>query len=297
MYRIIDTSKYWATISFVSALVSVVFLAVWGLKLGIDFTGGSSIQLHFPDTASRPSIDEMSAALSTVNITDERIQTAGDTDLLIKLPYINNDQREQILQLFTDKGVTEQSFSTIGPTLGAELKHKAVTALLLVLLAIVAYISYAFRKVSQGPVPSWVFGLSAIIALAHDILLVLGVFSLLGHFFDVQIDSLFVTALLTILGFSVHDTIVVYDRIREGLKDRATKTFREIINSSINTTLARSLNTSLATLLVLLVLYLFGGESIHHFVFTLLIGIIFGTYSSIFIASPLLLVGQKILKK
>lgn len=297
MYRIIDTSKYWATISFVSALVSIVFLAMWGLKLGIDFTGGSSMQLHFPDTASRPSIDEMNTTLATLSITDERIQTAGESDLLIKLPYINNDQREQILKLFTDKGVTEQSFSTIGPTLGAELKHKAVTSLLLVLFAIVAYISYAFRKVSQGPVPSWVFGLSAIIALAHDILLVLGVFSLLGHFFDVQIDSLFVTALLTILGFSVHDTIVVYDRIREGLKDRATKTFREIINSSINTTLARSLNTSLATLLVLLVLYLFGGESIHHFVLTLLIGIIFGTYSSIFIASPLLLVGQRFFKK
>ncbi|PIW37451.1 MAG: protein translocase subunit SecF, partial [Candidatus Kerfeldbacteria bacterium CG15_BIG_FIL_POST_REV_8_21_14_020_45_12] len=165
------------------------------------------------------------------------------------------------------------------------------------LIAIILYISYAFRKVTNGPVPSWVFGIGAIVALIHDILVVVGVFVILGKFAGVQIDSLFVTALLTILGFSVHDTIVVYDRVREGLKDRAKKTFKEIVNESINTTLARSLNTSISTLLVLLALYLFGGASIQYFVLALIIGIISGTYSSIFIASPLLLLGQRLLKR
>jgi preprotein translocase subunit SecF len=150
--------------------------------------------------------------------------------------------------------------------------------------------------VSRAAVPSWVFGVGAVVALGHDILLTVGAFIVLGHFFGIQIDAYFVTALLTILGFSVNDTIVVYDRIREGLKDRAKKSFREIVNDSINTTLARSINTSLTTLLVLVALFLFGGESIRALVLALMLGITFGTYSSIFIASPLLLLAERWLK-
>jgi preprotein translocase subunit SecF len=173
--------------------------------------------------------------------------------------------------------------------IGKELRSAAFLQLILVSLGIIFYIAYAFRKVSK-PVSSWRFGIAAIVALIHDLFIVIGAFSLLGHFGGVEIDSLFVTALLTVLGFSVHDTIVVFDRIRENLRIRAGQSLSEIINSSINQTLVRSINTSLTVIFVLLALLLFGGESIHNFVLALFIGIIAGTYSSIFIASPILIV-------
>lgn len=297
MFRIIQTSRYWVTLSVVTAIAGIVVYFVWGLNLGIDFTGGTSMQLHFPTAAARPASSQITTDLAAIGIVDPVIQPAGTEDVILKMHYIENDKRQQIIDIYAEKGVVEQSFSSIGPTLGAELKHKAFVALALVLLAIIGFISYAFRNVSRGPVPSWVFGLGAIVALVHDIFIVIGVFVVLGKFAHVQIDSLFVTALLTILGFSVHDTIVVYDRIRERLKDRDKKTFAEIINESINSTLVRSLNTSLTTLIVLFALYFFGGASIQHFVLALIVGIISGTYSSIFIASPFLLLGQKLLKR
>lgn len=255
------------------------------------------MQVHFPSAEQRPSAEDMHATLSELGLTEAQVQTAGSSDLQLKLQQVTNEQRQQILDRYSDKGITETQFVSIGPALGNELKRKSAVAIVVVLIAIIGYISYAFRKVSHGPVPSWVFGIAAIIALMHDIFIPIGVFVLLGHFADVQVDSLFVTALLTVLGFSVHDTIVVFDRIREGLKDRHTKSFREIVNTSINVTLARSINTSLSTLIVLTALFFFGGESIRYFVLALIIGIISGTYSSIFIASPLLLWGQKLLKR
>lgn len=297
MYNIIQQSRYWVTFSVVTAIAGIVALSVWGLNLGIDFTGGTSMQLHFPTAEQRPSAEQTKQDLAPIGIQEPVIQPAGTEDMILKMKFISNEERQQILDVYADRGVTEHSYSSIGPTLGSELKRKAFLALALVLLAIIGYISYAFRNVSRGPVPSWVFGLGAIIALVHDIFIVIGIFAFLGHFYGVQIDSLFVTALLTILGFSVHDTIVVYDRIRERLKDRNKKTFAEIINESINSTMVRSLNTSLTTLIVLTALYLFGGASIQHFVLALIVGIISGTYSSIFIASPFLLLGQKLLKK
>lgn len=278
-------------------IASVAVWLVWGLNLGIDFTGGTSMQVHFPQADQRPTAEEMHTALTELGLSDVQVQTAGTEDFQLKLQQVTNDQRQQILDHFADKGMTESQFVSIGPSLGSELKRKSAVAIIMVLIAIIAYISYAFRKVSNGPVPSWVFGVAAIIALLHDIFIPIGVFVLLGHFMGVQIDSLFVTALLTVLGFSVHDTIVVFDRIREGLKDRATKSFREIVNASINVTMARSINTSLATLIVLVALLLFGGESIRYFVLALIIGIVSGTYSSIFIASPVLLLGQRLLKR
>lgn len=297
MYRIIHTAKYWGTISVIGMVTSVVLWIVWGLNLGIDFTGGTSMELAFSTPGDRPSVEEVNRSVTGLGINEVKVQTAGENNLILKMPHIENDQRQQILDLYAEQGGTEENYTSIGPTLGQELKSKAIVALVLVLLAIIGYISYAFRKVSNGPVPSWVFGVGAIVALIHDITLVLGVFIVLGRLLEVQIDSLFVTALLTILGFSVHDTIVVYDRIREGLKDREKKTFKEIINESVNATLVRSLNTSISTLLVLVALYLFGGASIQYFVLALMVGILTGTYSSIFIASPMLLLGQRILKR
>jgi preprotein translocase subunit SecF len=195
------------------------------------------------------------------------------------------------MKALSDKygAVTEQQFTSIGPVIGKELRSQAFVQLILVSLGIILYIAYAFRKVSK-PVSSWRFGIAAIIALLHDLFIVLGAFSILGHFRGIEVDSLFVTAMLTVLGFSVHDTIVVFDRIRENLRIRAGQSLSEIINNSINQTLVRSINTSLTVVFVLLSLFLFGGETIHYFVLALLIGIVAGTYSSIFIASPILLV-------
>ena len=163
-------------------------------------------------------------------------------------------------------------------------------SLALVLVDIILYISWAFRRVNIGPVPAWVYGMSAIIALVHDVFIVVGIFAILGHWFGIEIDSLFVTAMLTVLGFSVHDTIVVFDRVRERLIQGREQTFEDTVNVSLNQTLVRSLNTSTTTLLVLCALFLFGGVTIKNFSLALLIGIASGTYSSIFVASPLLVV-------
>ncbi len=186
----------------------------------------------------------------------------------------------------------ETRFDSVGPVVGKELTRNAFYQLILVSLGIVLYLAYAFRRVPR-PVTSWRFGWSAIVALIHDLLVVLGVFSLLGHFKGVEIDSMFVTAMLTVLGFSVHDTIVVFDRIRENLKVYAGQSIEFVVNHSIAQTIVRSLNTSLTVLFVLLALLLFGGETIRWFVFALFIGVIVGTYSSIFIASPVLVLWQR----
>ncbi|MCW1929968.1 MAG: protein translocase subunit SecF [Candidatus Kerfeldbacteria bacterium] len=294
MFKIIHKSKYFAAFSIVLFILSVTAYGIWGLRLGIDFTGGASLDLSF---SNRPTTEQLATDLSTLGFEASSIVTGGDTEMLIKFQELDNAQKDAIVSGLSHYGATEVSFVTIGPSIGEELKQKSILAIGLVLAAIIVYISYAFRRVSKGPVPSWVYGIAAIVALAHDIFIPIGVFALLGHFAGVQIDALFVTALLTILGFSVHDTIVVFDRIREGLKDRAHKTFAEIVNISINTTLARSINTSVTTLIVLTALYVFGGTAIHWFVFTLILGIICGTYSSIFIASPVLLLGEWFLNR
>ncbi len=268
----------------------------YGFNLGIDFTGGSTIEFSFPSPEARLSIEETQAILSA-NGMNGTVQTAGDSNMIVRTSYLTEEQHTAIRTAFEERSATEQSFASVGPTLGEELQRKALLATAMVLIAIILYISYAFRGISHGSVNSWIFGIGAIAALLHDIIIVLGIFIFLGIVANIQIDTLFVTALLTVLGFSVHDTIVVYDRIREGLKQKQKYTFEEIIDMSIASTLARSINTSLTTLFVLTALYFFGGESIQHFVLALIIGIVVGTYSSIFIASPVLLAGERILKR
>lgn len=189
----------------------------------------------------------------------------------------------------------ELRFDSIGPVIGQELKRKTVSAIIIVLLAIIAYIAYSFRKASH-PVESWKYGVTAVIALSHDVLILAGVFSVLGHFWGIQIDAYFVTALLTTLGYSVHDTIVTFDRTRENLHRHQDKTFEEVINISINQTITRSLNTTLTTLFALTAIFLFGGVTVKYFVLALMIGFTIGTYSSIFLASPLLLLWYRFKK-
>ena len=191
--------------------------------------------------------------------------------------------------------IVENRFESVGPVIGGELKEKSIKAIIIVLISIVIYIGWTFRRVSH-PVSSWKYGLVALIALFHDIIITMGVFSILGHFYGVEVGMPFVVALLTILGYSVNDTIVVFDRTRENLLHSGWDDFEEVVNRSINETLMRSLNTSLTTLVVLLAIYLFGGATIQYFVLALIIGIIAGTYSSIFIASPLLVSLAKLKK-
>jgi preprotein translocase subunit SecF len=223
-----------------------------------------------------------------------QIQTTNGNGLIIRTEVLEKEKHDKVL---TDirSGVgefEEKRFESIGPTIGQELKRKAFYQLALVSLGIILYIAYAFRKVTR-PITSWQFGIAAIVALLHDLLIVLGIFSLLGHYQGIEIDSLFVTAMLTVLGFSIHDTIVVFDRIRENLKVYAGKPIEFVVNHSITQTLVRSLNTSLTVLFVLFALLLFGGETIRYFVLALFIGVLTGTYSSIFVASPILALWQK----
>jgi len=288
MYKIIQKRNWLYALSIAILIPGVIALFMFGLKQSIDFTGGSRLTATF--SGDRPEGPVAAKVITELGFGTAIAQTAGDKDLVVSMPNISNDQRQQVLDKLniTYTGVTEKSFETIGPTVGKELLKRSMTSIVLVLLAIILYVSWAFRKVGVGPVPSWVYGASAVIALAHDILIVVGIFSILGHYAHIEIDSLFVTALLTVLGFSVHDTIVVFDRVRERLLIGSESTFEDTVNVSLNQTLIRSLNTSLTTLLVLSALYLFGGITIRNFVLALLIGIACGTYSSIFVASPLL---------
>ncbi len=290
MFNTIKYYKLWFTISGLILIFGIVSLSLYGLKLGIDFKGGTLTELKFDQPYD---INKVREVLNKQNIGSYQLQTSGNDGILIKTESLDQTQHQAIeKQLSEDVGTfKELQFQSIGPVIGKELKKDAFYQLLLVSLGIVIYIGYAFRRVSK-PVTSWRFGWSAVIALFHDLLFVLAVFSLLGHFKGVEVDSLFVTAMLTVLGFSVHDTIVVFDRIRENLKVYSGESFEFVVNHSISQTIVRSLNTSLTVLFVLLALLLFGGESIRYFVLALFLGVIVGTYSSIFIASPVLALWQ-----
>lgn len=289
MFNIVKYYKFWFIVSGVLLVAGILSLAIFGLELGIDFKGGTLSEVKF--TQATPSVSEIQSVLQSNGFSDAQIQPAGDRSAIIRTGPQEQEQHNKLVQILKDKygDVVEEQYTSIGPVIGKELRSQAFVQLLLVSLGIILYIAYAFRKVSK-PVSSWRFGLAAIVALLHDLFIVAGAFSILGHFKGIEIDSLFITALLTVLGFSVHDTIVVFDRIRENLRIRAGQSLPEIINNSINQTLVRSINTSLTVIFVLFSLFLFGGATIHNFVLALLIGIIAGTYSSIFIASPILIV-------
>lgn len=256
---------------------------------GIEFTGGSILEVGYPD--GRPDADALKAKLSTLNWSGTLVQETGTDGFIIRTKALSEPERQQLIAVVSSNGaikIEERRFNSIGPTIGAELRSKAGWAILSVIFAIVLYIAFAFRHVSQ-PISSWVYGLVAIVALIHDVVIPAGFYVAFGHFhLDAQIDVLFVTAILTILGFSVHDTIVVFDRTRENLKLRTWKEFDVTVGHSVEQTFVRSINTSLTVLLVILTLYFLGGETTKNFALVLAVGIIVGTYSSIFLASPLL---------
>lgn len=287
---IITNRRVWYTISAILVAASVLAVSVWGLKFGIDFTGGSLMEVRY--TENTPTNAGVRAALEGVGVTGSSVR-ATDGGYLIRTPFLGEDT---YLAVRDALGGEEVRYDSIGPTIGSELSTRAVYAILLVLLAITLFIAFAFRKVSK-PVSSWKYGIVALVALAHDVIIPLGAFAVMGQFLGAEVDTLFVTALLVILGFSVHDTIVVFDRTRENLRrleeHEVKEPFDETVGRAVNQTLSRSINTSLTTVLALLALYLIGPESTKYFTLTLLIGIIAGTYSSIFLASPFLVTLQK----
>lgn len=264
----------------------VYYLVTSGLKLGIDFTGGSLLEYQFQKSAD---LGELREIVSGHKVEVGQITTSGNYSYIIRTKPLEQEKINAIHKSLNDRygGVEERRIEFVGPIIGKELQSKAFIALTLASVAIVLYIAFSFRKVPK-PASSLRFGVCAIAALLHDVLLVVGVFAILGHSLAVEVDTLFVTALLTIIGFSVHDTIVVFDRIRENLVKNIGKKFTDVANISVVQTLARSLNTSLTVVFVLIALFLFGGETIKWFVIALLIGVISGTYSSIFNATALL---------
>jgi len=273
-------------------IASLIALFTWGLKLGLDFTGGTLVDISYHGT--RPSQNQISAALSEID-QNASIRPSRDDSFIIRMKPVSQEEKTTVMNVLTlnnKASTTVNAFDSIGPVLGAEAMRKSLVSIILVILGIVLYITFAFRKVSH-PVSSWIYGLTAIIALVHDVIIPTGVFALLGHVAGYEVDTLFVTALLVILGFSVHDTIVVFDRIRENLRlSSSKKTFADIVGESIRQTFTRSINTSVTTLIALVVLYFFGGSSTEHFSLALIIGIAAGTYSSIFIGSSLLVTIQ-----
>ena len=273
---------------FIAALVAIF---TFGFKAGNDFQGGSLLEVKF--TQSVPTIAEMQSTLAPLNFGNVSVQTVGEDGMLLKLRFANEAEHQQILSSLrtryetTDNKVLEERFETVGAAVSKQLRTRTLYAVVVVLIGIIAYVAYAFRGVSR-PVASWKYGVVAVVALFHDVTITAGVFSILGHYSGVEVDIPFVVALLTILGYSVNDTIVVFDRIRENLIKRGSDNFANTVNAAINETFARSINTTATTLFTLFALFFFGGDTIKNFVLALLIGIFLGAYSSIFVASPLL---------
>lgn len=286
--------KYWFfALSAIIIIPGLISLFLYGLDLSIEFTGGSRLTFAFEKSVSQNQISKIKDTLSLNNIKASTIEKSDKTVFIRTQPLSQREDIEIVNKLKTKLGSFKQvGYETVGPTIGGETTLNAIKAIIIASFLIILYISYSFRKVPK-PASSIRFAVSAILALVHDLLVLLGAFSLLGHFFGVEVDSLFVTATLTVIGFSVHDTIVVFDRIRENLKRVGSSNFSETVNDSILQTLDRSVNTSLTVVLVLFSLLLFGGETIRWFVVALLIGVISGTYSSIFNAAPFLVFWQE----
>lgn len=293
----IKYKNFFFALSLLVIIPGLLALATWRLKLGIDFSGGTLWEVKFSQNQSTTQ-QQFQNFLSEQSVSVSSVVKTSQGSYLARLHESDEAKVNQIKDKVASKfGKSEDlRLETVGPTISRELAVKALAAVGVSILGILVYITWAFRKVPK-PTSSLAFGICTIIALVHDVIVVVGIFAILGHFKGIEIDSLFITALLTVIGFSVHDTIVVFDRIRENLTKYPETSFAQVVNHSLTQTLGRSLNTSLTAVFVLVALYLFGGESIRIFVLALLIGIISGTYSSIFNASPLLVVWHNFQKR
>jgi len=280
--------KWWYILSLVIIVPGTISLAIWGLKPSIDFAGGT--QIEFSGTTDKAAIEKVAKDDKMDNFTT----TISGNTIIFKTKTVDVTKQKTLIDDVQAKvpGAKETQIDTVGPSISKELTQNAIIMTIAACLVIIAYIAIMFRKVPK-PANSWEFGAAAIIALLHDALVVLGVFSILGHFYNVEVDPLFITAILTVIGFSVHDTIVIFDRIRENLVRGSYPDFEKTVAVSVYEMLPRTINTSFLVWVILLVLYFFGGSSIKYFVLALLIGIFSGTYSSILNASPLLVTWEE----
>ncbi len=295
LLELIRYRRWWFTISAILIIPGLISLVLFGIRLGIDFTGGSLLEVK----ASKPvSTEQIRQAVGTA-YGEPLVQSSGDNAYQIRLKTLTPEQQNQVigsLKQVAGGDLQTRRAETVGPTIGADITRKAILSVVVGSMLIMLYIAYAFRNVPK-PASAWRFGVTTVLALLHDILFSLGLFSLLGKFGGVEVDANFVAAILTVIGFSVHDTIVVFDRIRENLLRGHGATLADTVNFSIVQTFVRSVNTSVTVLLVLAAMYFFGGGSIENFVLALLTGIAIGTYSSIFNAAPVLVSWQLFTEK
>lgn len=289
--NIIGRSKLWLTISGVMLAASIVALAVFGLNVGIDFTGGSVVQVTMAGTDT----EAVRTTLQSQGY-EPVVQASQDDGYIVRLPPLTEEQHQQVLEVLRgiNPDMQEDQFTSVGPVIGRELKNDSFFAIAAMLVLIAFYVAWAFRKVFK-PVASWKYGIVTMVSAFHDVVVPLGVFAVLGKFMGFQVDVAFVAAMLTILGYSINDTIVVFDRTRENLLRRrhGDESFADVVNKSVNETFGRSLNTTLTTLLPLVAIFIIGGETTRAFALALIIGIAAGAYSSIFVASPLLVLWEK----
>ncbi|OGL95209.1 protein-export membrane protein SecF [Candidatus Uhrbacteria bacterium RIFOXYB12_FULL_58_10] len=286
-FSFVGLRRLWFGISAVLVVISLLAIATFGLRFSIDFVGGSLMELSFDSEA--PATPDLTSALAEAGYQSVTVQSSTDNRAIIRLESLSEERHQEALSTIESRfgSFTEERFDSIGPIIGKELRKSAIIGVILTLTLIGLYISWTFRKVSD-PVASWKYGLLTVICAGHDVIIPLGVFAILGHFLNMEIGAAFIAAILTILGYSISDTVVVFDRTRENLSHHTGESFADIVEKSVRQTYVRSINTSVTTLLVLVAILIFGGDSTRAFALALFIGIFVGTYSSIFFASPAL---------
>ncbi len=287
--------KYFFILPAALTILSLTALFAWGLKPGIDLAGGSFLEVTYPD--GRPTSEQVHEAVAPLQLGEVRVQPSSDNSYVLRQRDLTTDEKADLVEALGTLGaVQEDQFNSVGPIIGEELRNKAWIAIALVVTCTILFIAFAFRGVSK-PVQSWKYGVVAIVTLLHDIVVPMGLFAYLGHFHGAEVDSLFIVALLTILGISINDTIVIFDRIRENLRRNEEhhkhEEFESVVGRSINQTITRSVTTSVTVIIVLFSLYFLGPVATQNFALTLIVGMFAGTYSSIFLASPLLVVWEK----
>lgn len=287
--------NYFFIIPLASSILALVAIFIWGLQPGIDLKGGSLLQVKYPD--GRPELQVVQEKVDTLDFGEVRIQPSNESDFVLRQRDLNPAEKKSLDEALSSFGkIEEVQFNSVGPSIGAELMQKAWWAIAMITLLTISFIAFAFRGISV-PVASWKYGVVAIITLLHDILIPTGLFAYLGYARDAEVGALFIVALLTILGISINDTIVVFDRIRENLNlnivAKKVEPFADVVWRSITQTLTRSINTSVTVIVMLVALYWVGPESTQDFALTLIVGMIAGTYSSILVASPLLILIEK----
>lgn len=293
--NILGTRKIWFSLSVIMVIIGIVAISVFGFKTGIDFAGGTILEIKVTNSETANTDDKafiIDGYKELVNL-DVAVQVVEEDRYMIRSKQLSNDQKNQLLAHLREgfASVEELRFESVDPTISYDIVRKAILAVILAVLAILFYVAYTFRKVPK-PLSSWRFSIAAIVALIHDVIILLGIYAIVSKYFGAEVDGLFITALLTLLGFSVHDTIVTFDRIRENLRKRSGENMNIIINDSVVETIVRSVNTSFTLLLVLVAMFFFGGATLKFFTLALIIGVLVGTYSSIFIAAPVLLWGR-----